>query len=290
MFSQSRYYSFFLQCCQDIPLKNLVVDSLVALRSVVSYNTQSMAGEITFFFLENSLRAEAARTASDLAKTQARGELQTPSVMAVIITPVSRLTVLAQGSGVALLLPGHNYHLWVGCTCTVCKLEHCPGHSFADVDQFECPENSFQLYRALGPGNIRTGDFVGLYYPNGGTWLAMINGVGQQSKCPGAPTDQDGFSSYSKWNECSDSAFRIYAKGKSSDQTIESGNLISLYYPKNVGKGYVEYLTAGLTTSTCMKDESASLLPPTSAAYDLCQSSTAFLTIYAIEESLYGLN
>jgi hypothetical protein len=219
---------------------------------------------------QNSLRAEAARTASDLAKTQAR--------------------VLAQGSGVALLLPGHNYHLWVGCTCTVCKLEHCPGHSFADVDQFECPENSFQLYRALGPGNIRTGDFVGLYYPNGGTWLAMINGVGQQSKCPGAPTDQDGFSSYSKWNECSDSAFRIYAKGKSSDQTIESGNLISLYYPKNVGKGYVEYLTAGLTTSTCMKDESASLLPPTSAAYDLCQSSTAFLTIYAIEESLYGLN
>ena len=45
-----------------------------------------MAGEITFFFLANSLRPEAASAASDLeeAKTQVRGELQTPSVMAVL--------------------------------------------------------------------------------------------------------------------------------------------------------------------------------------------------------------
>ena len=188
--------------------------------------------------------------------------------------------VLEQGSGVALkLLTG--YHLWFSCWYYQnCHTDPCPGHEFDDSERIPCRGEAFKMYRALGPGEIRTGDFVGLYYPEEGNWFAVTNGVGQKSSCPGAPTMNDGFSSYGKWVECGDSAFQVYAKGKVTGEKITDKDILAFYHPGLTEKTYVEFLSNSIGTSTCLRDAANNIRPPPSSAYDNCVDNTVQLTIY----------
>ena len=187
--------------------------------------------------------------------------------------------MLFQGGSVALnLLTGN--HLWFSCWGSKnCHTDPCAGKIFQDSEKVTCRGEVFEIYRRLGAGVILTGDFVGLYYREEGNWFAVTNGVGQKSDCPGEPTIINGFSHYSKWPECGDSAFQIYAKGKPLGAIITDKDTLAIFHPGLTEKTYVEFLSETIGTSTCLWDASDYVRPPPNSAFDECVDNTVVLTI-----------
>ena len=58
---------------------------------------------------------------------------------------------------------------------------------FSGIDWVNCWGEVFKIYRALGPGNIQSGDFVGIYYTKERQWLSLRAKEARRSACPGKP-------------------------------------------------------------------------------------------------------
>jgi hypothetical protein len=184
--------------------------------------------------------------------------------------------VLGNGCTVALQL--NENHLWLGCAGGHCLGAPCPGKFFEGADWTKCWGEVFQLYRALGPGNIVVGDFVGLYYKREGKWFSMLNGKGLKSTCPGSPNSQSGFSELEKWFICGGEVFQIYAKGKGLGAEIKDQDAITLYVPLTTRN--VKFLQQEDIYSTCIMEKSGYNRPPSNEAFDQCPSESVEITIY----------
>ena len=63
-----------------------------------------------------------------------------------------------------------------------------------DHEWWECHGNVYEIYRAAGPGPIRDGDFIGIYYPHRNRWFGCPYTNCRKYTCPGTPSWQYGFS------------------------------------------------------------------------------------------------
>ena len=120
---------------------------------------------------------------------------------------------------------------WLSCSLPSCYRNSCPRIHIFGNDWINCYGEVFQIYRASGPGRVRVGDLVGLYYPHqAGHWLGCPYEDCYKATCPGIPTITYGFASQDHWFRCFGEVFRIYANGKGNGAVINSGDDIMLYY------------------------------------------------------------
>ena len=185
--------------------------------------------------------------------------------------------MLGHGCTVALQLMLKDF--WLGCPFPddKCAGAGCPQLYFEGNDWTRCWGEVFRLYRAVGPGNILNGDFVGLYYPRENKWFSMFQGFGRLLTCPGNPSTAHGFQDFQKWFQCGAEVFQIYAKGKPIRATITDQDTISLYYPTDIRN--VVFGTNGAALSQCMLEKSSFSLPPNNQAFDECKYMSVDITI-----------
>ena len=190
---------------------------------------------------------------------------------------VSCLSVLGSGCTLAFQLLRNDR--WLGCGGPKCGGAPCPGVFFEGSDWKKCWGEVFKIYRRAGPGQIRTGDDVGLYYPRQNVWFSMWRGYGRKLPCPGLPTLQYGFQLGSRWGDCLGEKLKIYAKGKGIGATITDQDTIAIYYPHQ--KTFVRAtVNQGVTTSKCLLQKSGGRLPPSNAAFDKCNFDALEVTIH----------
>ena len=71
---------------------------------------------------------------------------------------------------------------WLSCSHgSTCSGTTCPGMLITADDWSNCWGEVIQIYRPLGPGDIQSGDFVGIYYPKTSTWFSFR----KRATCPG---------------------------------------------------------------------------------------------------------
>ena len=100
-----------------------------------------------------------------------------------------------------------------------------------DVDWDNCWGEVFKIYRFLGPGDVRVGDIVGIYYPReDGLWLGCAADDCVKANCPGTPDTQYGMSDDEKWFTCWGEVYKIYAHQKSEGDAIEDRDHVTIYY------------------------------------------------------------
>lgn len=147
-----------------------------------------------------------------------------------------------------------------------CGTSDCPNAFFDAKDSKACLGESFQIYTTK-PGEIKSGDLVGLHYPHQrGFWLACSSTCGKSS-CPGQPTDAIGFSHEDKWFQCFGEVYRIYVYGKSVGSQVMSGDSIALYYVKEK-----IWLNGG--GDKIVKVHCIGPTPPHASQYDTCAHET----------------
>ena len=163
--------------------------------------------------------------------------------------------------------------------CTVSMKLSC-GRFVACMNMARCTSSSsacgaarFKMYKAVGSGYIRAGDFVALQYPYKGssTWFSLKNNVGQISTCI-VPSS----SGCLKWAQCHTALFRVYARGKRIGAAIANNDIIALYHPDVNVKSFLKLGSYGVGRSQCLLNR----LPPTTATFDRCRADTAQLIIY----------
>ena len=129
----------------------------------------------------------------------------------------------------------------------------------------------FRIYRASGPGQVRVGDLVGVYYPPlSGIWMGCTGSTCPRSSCPGQPTTAHGFATEEYWYTCCSTVFKIYASGKANGDVINSGDDIMLYnldLGRWVAQSGEDVFT---TTTTC----AGTTRPPPAAKFDECYKET----------------
>lgn len=118
---------------------------------------------------------------------------------------------------------------YIGCSDKYCKPTTGPGLYMDTGDWDEHPATTFQIYRMHGEGDVMVGEVVALYYPKDKKWM-MSSGLHLvKDTCPGEPSEEHGMEDDEKWFACSESVFKIYAKGKNVGDDIYRGDDISLY-------------------------------------------------------------
>ena len=168
-------------------------------------------------------------------------------------------------SGDTVALQSFRKDHWLGCGGVHCGGATCPGVFFSGSDWTNCWGEVFQIYRQSGPGAVKVGDFVGLHYPRQpGHWLGCSSANCGKATCPGNPTTANGFSSSEKWHSCWGEVFRIYAEERNVGDTINTGDLIMLYYPQ--GKLWVSQGTGSTIRTPCP----GTSFPPPSTKFDRC--------------------
>ena len=181
------------------------------------------------------------------------------------------VTALRQGCRIALQTT--NNALWLGCAGGNCVGAPCPGKFFEGAEINNCWGEVFRLFRAAGDGNIRSGDYVGLYYPREGRWFSIYNGIGHKEPCPGNPTATYGFHSRSSWSCCGGEVFQVFAKGKGHGAIITDQDTLAFYYP--CGRKFVSFQARQVLLSSCINS-----CPPSSAHFDRCIAETVEITIF----------
>ena len=101
---------------------------------------------------------------------------------------------------------------WLGCAGQYCVKAGCPRLHMEGFDWNACWGEVFQIIRSAGPGTVKVGDVVGIYFPRGRSWFSMSGGRGHKEGCPGVPNKAFGFASRDKWQQCWGEVFQIYAR------------------------------------------------------------------------------
>ena len=187
---------------------------------------------------------------------------------------VSIFTALRHGCTVALQMLQNDH--WLGCAGGECRGATCPRRFMRGSDWNHCWGEVFRMYRALGPGNIRSGEVVGLYYPRENRWFSMWHRNGRKEACPGNPGHY-GFQDFNRWFWCGGEVFVVYAEGKAIGQPINDQDTISLYYP--CGRQFVVFHPHRCSLSPCMLHRNNNRLPPNEAGYDQCTLDSVEITI-----------
>jgi len=132
-------------------------------------------------------------------------------------------------------------------------------------DWTNCWGEVFQIYRASGPGTVKVGDLVGIYYPRErGRWLGCPTEKCGKATCPGIPTIAYGFQNRENWLRCYGEVFKIYARGKSLGSAITAHDPVLLFYIQD--QNWVGLDTTYVLHHTCP----GTVRPPPSNKYDQC--------------------
>ena len=154
---------------------------------------------------------------------------------------------------------------WLSCSGFHCGSHSCPGVIFATGDWSRCWGEVFQIYRADGPGQIKVGDLVGIYYPREeGRWLGCAWHLCGKATCPGHPTTEHGFNSENDWLRCWGEVFKLYVNDKQIGDVINYGDNIMLYYVN--GNNWVSEGPIGTAKRSCP----GTSLPPGHDKFDYC--------------------
>lgn len=137
-------------------------------------------------------------------------------------------------------------------------------------DWTNCWGEVFEIYRKEGPGDVKSGDTVGFYYPRqGGTWLGCGGSNCAKANCPGYPTTHDGFRDQASWHNCWGEVFKIFARGKPTGSIINSQDEIAIYYLRD-NLWVAQPDNRDSLKFPCLGTD----LPPALATYDGCFAET----------------
>ena len=145
-------------------------------------------------------------------------------------------------------------------------LETCPGLFFDEHDYTRrCVGEVMQIYRANGPGSVKVGDLIGIYYPIDKKWLGC-HGSGNCYKhaCPGHPTLAYGFSNYEHWHRCYGEIYKIYARGKKNGDIITHKDDVMILFLQNFD--YLSFPGGTIHRNPCPSGHR----PPSREKYDCC--------------------
>ena len=148
--------------------------------------------------------------------------------------------------------PVYNKRYWLSCDFNPCRggAASCAGLFMEGSDWTNCWGEVFQIYRASGPGTVKVGDVVGVYYPRQpGKWLGCSPSNCALATCPGTPTTTYGFQNSEKWLRCYGETFKIYARGKSLGSAITAHDAVMLFYIQ--GQKWVGLDTTYVGHRTC---------------------------------------
>ena len=131
-----------------------------------------------------------------------------------------------------LLYDKRNY---LGCSPYLwCVRAGCPKLFIEGNDWERCSGEVFRIYRKEGPGPVRVGDTVGIYYTPRGRWFGCSGPFCQaRAGCPGIPTQSHGFNNPHLWLRCSGEVFEIYARGKSVGSLISPHDTVMLRFVRD---------------------------------------------------------
>ena len=164
-----------------------------------------------------------------------------------------------------MALQTYNKGKWFSCYLSTCSLSTCPGIIMTLSDWKTCFGEVFQIYRRSGPGPVRVGDEVGLYYPRQSKWLGCSAADNCDKRtCPGTPSVEYGFQDAQRWKSCFGEVFNIYAAGKAVGATIANRDTIMLYYGKT--SKWVNSGNPTVTVGSCP----GTTRPPTISTYEKC--------------------
>ena len=121
------------------------------------------------------------------------------------------LTAIYHESTIGLQYMAIPYY-WLSCWGHPCNRQTCPGFYITEADHNRCGGERFRIYRASGPGIVRTGDLIGIYYPTGGSWLGCSEPDCVKASCPGSPSTAYGFQDTERWYRCYGEVFKIYER------------------------------------------------------------------------------
>lgn len=174
-------------------------------------------------------------------------------------------TVIQQGDTIAFQ-PLYDKRNSLSCYQNpTCGKSGCPMMHIDGNDQFDCQGEVFKIYRRSGPGKVRAGDEIGIYYPlEPGKWFSCYQEHCHKWPCPGQPSMEHGFENVDDWYKCFGEVFRIYARGKRIGSPIRSHDHIMLYIPHFLT--WVGMPGEHPEKMTCPGTH----LPPPKAKYDIC--------------------
>ena len=140
-----------------------------------------------------------------------------------------------------------------------------------ESDWGTCDGESFRIYREDGPGSVKVGDVVGLYYPYHREWFSCRLNECHRDRCPGTLNEVTGFQSQGKWTDCWAEKFQIYARHRGIGHAIAHGDDIMLYCSRArlwVSLKYNEDVTKRACRAASHGLEFQA--PPQTEAYDSC--------------------
>ena len=157
---------------------------------------------------------------------------------------------------------------WLGChgPSNLCVLATCPSinQNYHNFDR--CWGENFQI---IGEGAIhhviKSGQRIRLHYPNEHkTWMDCHYNYCRKSTCPGTTSQGSNF------NRCGGEMFRIYARGKTTGQTIYNGDVVMLlcFYNGRYVSIQGQYNEDPTTLDFC-----PGVSPPAYLSYGICSNN-----------------
>lgn len=135
--------------------------------------------------------------------------------------------MIPHGSRLALQLTASPLE-WLSCSEN-CHVSSCPGLYIEDAEWSSCGNEVFEIYRAVGSGELRVGDLVGLYQPAAESWLGCNNSVCTlSSSCLPVPSTDSGFYSNMHWPQCREHVFKVEVRNKRENELVHSDDDMSL--------------------------------------------------------------
>ena len=157
---------------------------------------------------------------------------------------------------------------WLSCWEHTCDRKTCPGVYITEADKMGCRGERFRIYRASGPGIVRAGDLIGIYYPYGSSWLGCAGSECVRASCPGTLSTTYGFQDIERWYRCYGEVFKIYARGKGIGDAIEEHDHVSLFHLQQ--QKWLSMTETIATISSCP----GSVRPRTIGNYERCWGET----------------
>ena len=149
--------------------------------------------------------------------------------------PIIILYTVSIKQGDTVVLQTHSKSKWVSCWRPSCDTTGCPGTVWTSRDNHHCKGEVFQIFKKH-PGDIRSGDAVGIHYSHQrGSWLGCDGTTCKKKRCPGNPTMRYGFGDKCKWSQCNGEVLKIYAYGKRNGAAIRSFDTVMFYVTSTKG-------------------------------------------------------
>ena len=153
----------------------------------------------------------------------------------------------------------------MSCAPNPCRRATCPRLYLEGADWNNCWGEVFRIFRFSGPGRVRAGEVVAIYYPREtGRWFGCAGINCGKATCPGTPTLAYGMQNRDKWFQCWGEVFKIYARGRPLGATIYSHDDIMLFYLQQ--RKWVGLVGAYTDKRTCP----GTVRPPPPSRYDVC--------------------